>query len=319
MNAMLQLPFLAELEKAQRVLVAGAGGGFDVFSGLPLYFGLRAAGKTVHLANLSFSPLPEGDPYWLTPALLKVTADTPGDQRYFPEGFLCRWFRRAEGLEVPIYSFPRTGVQPLLAAYQHLVQELNVDTVVLVDGGTDSLMCGDEAGLGTPEEDSASIVAVNELKVPRKLLACLGFGVDHFHGVCHAHFLENVAALTQRGGYLGMFSLLEEMPEVKKYRAATEAVFREMPHHPSIVSSSILSALAGHHGDHHATRRTQGSKLWINPLLPVYWTFQLAPVAARLLYRDAILQTRHYLDVNYAITLFRDGIKKTRPWTDIPV
>jgi len=40
------------------IFIAGAGGGFDVFSGLPLYFGLRAAGKKVTLANLSFSKVP---------------------------------------------------------------------------------------------------------------------------------------------------------------------------------------------------------------------------------------------------------------------
>src|SRR3954465_402545 len=53
----LRLPFFAELDRASAVLLAGAGGGFDVFSGLPLYFGLRQAGKQVHLANLSFSHL----------------------------------------------------------------------------------------------------------------------------------------------------------------------------------------------------------------------------------------------------------------------
>ena len=31
---MLRLPFFAELDKAQRILLAGAGGGYDVFCGL---------------------------------------------------------------------------------------------------------------------------------------------------------------------------------------------------------------------------------------------------------------------------------------------
>ena len=54
------LPFFTRLKRAKRILVAGAGGGFDVFSGLPLYFNLRASGKQVFLANLSFSNLPPG-------------------------------------------------------------------------------------------------------------------------------------------------------------------------------------------------------------------------------------------------------------------
>ncbi len=49
-------------------------------------------------------------------------------------------------------------------------------------------MRGDEPGLGTPEEDIASIAAVHQLALDAKLLVCLGFGVDTFHGVCHAHF-----------------------------------------------------------------------------------------------------------------------------------
>jgi hypothetical protein len=37
------------------ILIAGCGGGFDVFGGLPLYFSLKEAGKTVYLANYTFS------------------------------------------------------------------------------------------------------------------------------------------------------------------------------------------------------------------------------------------------------------------------
>ena len=244
---MLKLPFFDELEKAQNILLAGAGGGFDIFSGLPLYFGLKSEGKQVHLANLSFSFLPPAQvtkEERLSPSLLKVTADTPLFTDYFPEKFLSQWFRE-QGEEIPIYCFERTGVKPLLASYKALVQLLSLDTIILVDGGTDSLMRGDEFGLGTPQEDISSIVAVNELAVERKILACLGFGVDHYHGVCHAHFLEAVAEITRNHGYLGMFSLVEQMQEVQMYKAATESVFKSMPQQTSIVSSSIISAIDG--------------------------------------------------------------------------
>lgn len=258
----LRLPFFDELDNAGRVLIAGCGGGYDVFCGLPLYFGLRAEGKEVALANLSFSILPRTTDWRITPDLAKITADTPMLTNYFPEVCLARWFRE-RGDETPIYCFDRTGVRPLLRAYRELVERLDIDTLILVDGGTDSLMRGDEVGLGTPQEDIASIAAVDDLAVERKLFACLGFGVDYYHGVCHAHFLEGVAEITKAGGYLGMFSLVEQMPEAQLFREAAEAVFAEMPHYPSIVSTSILSALAGEYGDHHATSRTSGSTLWI--------------------------------------------------------
>ena len=89
----LQLPLFDELEDARTILIAGAGGGFDVFSGLPLYFGLRQAGKQVHLANLSFSHLEAASGRRLAPAAVEITADSRGTTGYFPEYHLCRWFR----------------------------------------------------------------------------------------------------------------------------------------------------------------------------------------------------------------------------------
>jgi hypothetical protein len=313
----LRLPFFDELEQARTVLLAGAGGGHDVFSGLPLYFGLRAAGKTVHLANLSFTNLEQATGRRLAPALLEVTADSEGSKYYFPEGYLSQWFR-ARGEEVPVYCFERTGVRPLRQGYEVLVERLQPDTVILVDGGTDSLMRGDEVGLGTPHEDVASIAAVDDLAVPRKLLVCVAFGVDHFHGVCHAHVLEAVAELTRTGGHLGTFSLMKEMPEVQKAREATLAVFRAMSDHASIVASSTLNAIEGWYGDVHATDRTAGSKLYINPLMGLCWCFRLAAVARRILYLDALKQSETYLDVGDAIENYRLTCRNVRPWVDLP-
>jgi hypothetical protein len=318
MSTFLRLPFFSALEPAQCILVAGCGGGYDVFNGLPLYFGLRAAGKTVYLANLSFSYLNVLPAKRLSPAVVEVTADAPLGRNYFPELLLSRWFR-GQGEETSIFCFERTGVVPLTAAYRAVVDHLKLDTVILVDGGTDSLMRGDEVDLGTPQEDIASILAVNEIKSTSNILVCLGFGVDFFHGVCHSYFLEAVAELTRSGAYLGMFSLLAEMPEVQRYRAAVEAVHTNMARQKSIVSSSILSALEGHFGNHQANERTAGSELWINPLMPVYWGFRLPAVAQRVLYGEEMLVTQTYREVNDVINEFRNHCPDIRPWKSIPV
>jgi len=323
----LSLPFFNQLEAAENILLAGAGGGYDVFTGLPLYFGLKAAGKQVHLANVSFSYLPFTKTRQLSPHMVKITAATlsrfvnsrPGYYFYFPEFYLSEWFQIQQGEKVPVYCLKKTGVKPLLRSYQALVDALSIDTIILVDGGTDSLMRGDEVGLGTPAEDIASIVAANELGIERKMLTCLGFGVDYFHGICHAQFLEAVADITQQGGYLGLFSLTQEMPEVQQYQAISEYVFDKMPRHISIVSSSVLSALNGHYGDYHATPRTQGSQLWINPLMPVYWCFQLPQVAHRILYFDAMRETETLDDVVAVIRAFRNECKTIRKWETMPV
>jgi hypothetical protein len=205
-------------------------------------------------------------------------------------------------------------------AYRELTTGLGIDTVILVDGGTDSLMRGDEVGLGTPSEDMASIAAVDGLDLPRKLLVCLGFGIDSFHGVCHAHVLEAVADLTVHGGFLGAFSLHQETSAVRRYIEATRHVFAAMAHHVSIVSSSIVSALEGRFGDYHATDRTAGSQLWINPLMTLYWCFTLRAVAERVLYLDYLVATETFTDVMVAIANFRAQLPQPslRSWQQIP-
>lgn len=313
----LNLPFFDELEKSERVLIAGAGGGFDFFCGLPLYAALKAAGKTVHLANLSFSDIASAHARHVSPICAAVTADSLGNEAYFPELHFARWMR-GRGAEVTVYAFQKSGVEPLREAYEALRCELEFDTLILVDGGTDSLMRGDEAGLGTPIEDISSILAANELQIPRKMLVCLGFGVDAFHGVCHAQFLEAVADITCAGGFLGIWSLTNEMPEVVFYREASEFVFRKMPRYPSIVSSSILSALEGRFGDYHTTARTQNSRLFINALMTLYWCFLLEPVASRVLYPKSILKTESVNDIALIIEEFRHGVKR-KPYEDLPV
>jgi hypothetical protein len=186
--------------------------------------------------------------------------------------------------------------------------------VILVDGGADSLMRGDEIGLGTPVEDMASIAAVDALDpalVPRKLLACLGFGIDTFHGVSHGLVLEGIAELIRLGGYLGAFSLTADMPEVQKFVEATEYVLARTP---------ILSAIEGKFGDHHRTGRTVGDPLFINPLMSLYWCFRLDAVAKRVMYLDRIRDIESYSLADVAIRGFHAEFgDKTRDWCTLPM
>lgn len=311
-------PLIDALADSQSVLLAGAGGGFDVYSGLPLYFALRGLGKNVHLANLSFASLPQDKALRVSPKCVRVTADTPYSQTYFPEYQLALWFRQRHQLELPVYSFPQTGVVPLVAAYRKLHEMLALDAVVLVDGGTDSLMRGDEAGLGTPAEDVTSMAAVVESGIPRQYLVCIGFGVDTYHGVCHSHFLEAVADLTRTGSFLGVTAVLAEMREGKEFLDAVDFANERTPGRQSIVANSIASSIEGQFGDEHRIERTESSRLWINPLMPIYWAFGLRPVVERNLYIDTLYETESMADVSFRISAFRGQCGK-RVWDEMPV
>lgn len=308
-----EVPLFARLATARRVLISGAGGGFDVFVGLPLYLALRKAGKEVFLANLTFSYLGAAENVdLLAPGLTRVHARSSGDRKYFPELHLCQWLA-TQGIDADVYCLDKVGVAPLRAAYRALVTRLDVDAVVLVDGGTDILMRGDEAGLGTPEEDMVSLAAVAGLALAHRLVVCLGFGIDAFHGVCHAHFLENVASLDALGAFHGAFSLLLSSEEGALYRDAVEHTHARMPERQSIVNGSIVSALEGKFGDHQRTERTSTSKLFINPLMALYWSFDLATVAHRSLYLPLLERTENIFEVRSIIEAFRrDVVKRER-------
>ncbi|WP_406005239.1 DUF1152 domain-containing protein [Streptomyces sp. NBC_00637] len=301
------------LRDARRVLVAGAGGGFDVYAGLPLALALRSAGKEVHLASLSFADL-HGLPteVWLQPDVAAVHPDLPTRGDYFPERTLVRWLDRHD-LPATVYAFPRTGVEPLRDAYRALLDHLGgVDAIVLVDGGTDILMRGDEHGLGTPEEDMASLAAVHGLDdVPHRLVACLGFGVDAYHGVNHSLVLENLAALDREGAYLGAFSLSHQSPEGALYLDAVADAQARTPDHPSIVNGSV-AAVRGAFGNVRFTERTKDSELFVNPLMALYFCVDAPGLARRNLYLDRLDGTVLMRQISTRIEEFRDGLPRLR-------
>jgi len=213
------------------------------------------------------------------------------------------------------------GVPPLRAAYEAIVAKHNIDAILLVDGGTDSLMFGNEGGLGTPTEDMTSIAAVRSVSgVKKKILFNLGFGVDCHHGVCHSRYLENVGTIAKAGGFLGTFSLLNSHEESQKFQAVYEACDPVN----SIVCSSILSAVQGEFGNVHSkhTRdRTAGSHLYISAIMSMYWAFDLETVARHILYLDKLTNAQSRSEVQAIINEFRrrfyeSGIKFSGPRPD---
>ncbi|MFB6815104.1 DUF1152 domain-containing protein [Streptomyces sp. NPDC056347] len=306
-------PLFNRLDSAERVLVAGAGGGFDIYAGLPLALSLLHQGKHVQLANLSFSAL-EGLPAdaWLAPDVAVITPETSPHQAYFPERTLAQWLE-LHRYPCTVHAFSRVGVQPLRAAYRALIERYDIDAVVLVDGGTDILMRGNESGLGTPEEDLTSVAALSAIEVPERLVVSIGFGVDAYHGVSHGLVLENIAALERDGAYLGAFSLSRTTREGALYVDAVAHARHHTPDHPSIVNGSIAAAVQGSFGDVRFTSRTRGSELFINPLMSLCFAFELEGVARNCHYLDRIEDTHLIRQVSSAIEEFRDEVVQRPP------
>ena len=301
----LNLPILEQLSGCHNVLIAGMGGGFDVFCGLPIYFELLSRGKGVHLASFSLSlisRLKGGNR--LSNSLVGITADYGGIATYFPEFYLSQWFRERRGSDVTVWCFEKTGAQPLLANYRTLVEHLAIDAILLIDGGVDSLVRGDEEQVGTVLEDALSLAAVRELDtVPLRLLGCLGFGAER--EVAHAPVLENVAALAEAGHFLGTCSLVRQMEAYGAYEEAVLYVHEKRFQDPSVINASVISAVQGHYGNFHLTEKTRGSRLWISPLMPIYWFFDFQGVADRNLFLSEVSWTDTVAEALRSLMMWR--------------
>lgn len=310
MFSLAEPPLFTRLKSASNVLIAGAGGGFDVYAGLPLAVALGAQGKRVHLANLSFGDLTRLDlDDWVAPELAAIGPHSNGPAEYFPERTLARWLA-AQRRPATVYAFPSMGVRPLRDAYRELVRRLDIDAIVLVDGGTDILLRGDEAGLGTPEEDMTSLAAVAEIDEVRRLVVCLGFGIDAYHGVCHAHVLENLAALDRAGGYLGALSIPSDSLEARMYRDAVAHARAATPTRSSIVNGQIAAALRGEFGNVAVNSDTADSELFVNPLMGVYFGVDLPILAASVGYLDRLRDTESSFEVHAVIERYREGVTR---------
>ena len=198
----------------RNVLLCGCGGGFDFVHGLLLLPELKRLGKEVVIGSYSFgdpSKIGGGAPivFEEEDAIAKrVTAADAPDPHYAPEIHVCSFLdaRHSEAAPHFVYAYYARAftVPRLTRLYRQLVDTHAVDAIVLVDGGSDSLMAGDEEGLGDPIEDAVSVTTVAGLDGLRaKILVSVGFGADRFNHVSDAASLRAVAELTARGGFLG--------------------------------------------------------------------------------------------------------------------
>jgi hypothetical protein len=83
------------------------------------------------------------------------------------------------------------------------------------------------------------------------------------------------------------------------YQAYEEAVLYvqgQPVQDPSVINSSIISAVRGEYGNYHVTEKTRGSRLNISPLIALYWFIELTVVADHNLYLSNLQGTSTFLE-----------------------
>jgi len=299
---------------ARRILVAGAGGGYDVLGAVPLLVDLERDGREVHLASLSFTylnGLPGARVVDEVGCLYEVPAAAASPTKYCPEAWLAGFLGERTGRPRSVWAFDKTGVRPLARAYAWLIRELAIDLVILVDGGIDAILRGDETSLGTPSEDLASLAAVHALGVPARV-ACLGLGAELRDGIPHEQVFARIAELTRAGGYLGAEAVTAGTPRGDLYRDAVAHVFANQDGlKQSHVHKVVVAAMTGAYG-------TVAPHVWLSALLNMHWWFDLATVATTHLFLSELAATDSIWEVAARV----EGIRKDlaiQPRTAIPI
>ncbi len=314
---MLTPRLLDRLGSPRRVLLAGCGGGYDVLGAVPLVHELRAAGVGCELASLSFAYLNGLDARQDAehPNLYAVEASAATERAYCPEAWLAQWLDGEYGGAHAIWSFDKTGVRPLARAYRALVERLGIDAIVLIDGGIDALLRGDETSLGTPSEDLASLAAATAVAAAARIpiaLACVGMSAELRDGIAHAQVFERIAELARAGAYHGATALVAGTPPAAAYVRAVEHVFAGQMHQKrSHVHSVITRALGGEFG-------APAPYVWLSPLASMYWFFDAAEVARTHQFLPLLHDTESIWEVAARIEAARKDIA-IRERTTIPL
>lgn len=276
---MLNIPsgVLDIIRTKNNILIAGFGGGFDVFAGLPLYYTLEKLGKTPVLANYSFTDfdnikLSTGAEI-INENLIGANANFDIDLEYYPEGYLSKWFKAGPQKDVTIWCMKKTGTIPLKENYKILIEKFNIDLIILIDGGVDSVNTGMETGHGTIMEETVNISALSEIEGVKKIVMCVGFGTEVEEKVCHYNVLMNMANIVKNDGFYGTCSLVKNLNSYRYYKSACEFVFNQPIHKTSHIQRRIIPAVEGEFGDFHATDEDLNTEIFISPLMSICWFF----------------------------------------------
>jgi hypothetical protein len=303
--------FLTQLSDPaiKNVLLCGCGGGFDFVHSLVLYPALRSMGKNIVIGSYSF-----GNPAEIRgnvrtvyhsggAVAVRVTAASKPDPYYCPEVHVCSFLDAQYPDTAPhfVYAYYARAfaIPTLKPLYEQYVSEHSIDAVVLFDGGSDSLMAGDEEGLGDPAEDAVSVATVAALdNVKLKLLLCIGLGADRFNHVSDASTLRAIAELTEMDGFRGAMSLEQRHVGLKFYRDCIHHIY-ERQEFQSVIAGSILAAADGHTGDEIPlllAGRVKPGKLFIWTLMAMLWAFDVETVARRSMMVDWIQHCRTHME-----------------------
>lgn len=214
------IPVVMRLKQSKNVLILGMGGGFDIFSGLPIYFTLEKMGVKCHLANFTHTPWDSVsnfvDPIPMADGCIGVDGNIKQSSANFPEAYLASWFRDYKQQDVKVWLFKRDqSVSQYSNSLNILVKHLGVDAILLVDGGVDSIMTGNEKKENLTKnfiETSIVLKSVENLKIDLFSVCCN-------NNVISSEEINNrIYNISSQGGFYGGCYIINYMKSYKDFK-----------------------------------------------------------------------------------------------------
>lgn len=212
-----------------KTLVLGVGGGYDIYTALPWYFSLSSEEQSLCiLANYSFTEDLYKYENYIVP-IVPSTTRTEKNKDYFPEHDLAKFINST------VYAIRLIPAPLLITELRKFIDFHHIEHIYLFDGGTDSILYGDELLWGSPLEDSQTILACYKLGLPCRLFVS-AFNIDDCDSQAylrHWKSSKNSNKITL-GPHLSGWDRYVHIVQTLEY--------------PSIIQESIIAAAQGHRG-----------------------------------------------------------------------
>lgn len=285
----------------KNIIIAGCGGGCDIFGGIPLYMSLTKKTDNIILTNLSFTKkslldtLGEENIKKLTSSMYEIMATNEKEFDYFPEYLL------SFELKKKIYVILKDcSIEEIINNYNYLINMYkNIYYIYLIDGGCDAFLSGKETGLGSPVEDMMHMKAVSYLDIQNKYLCAVGMNVDVGHGVIETELIERLDELEKNNILLEKKVWSFDEKYIKNYYDISKKLGNK-----SIVHTLVCASLEGNCGNFLPLcikKRVKKSIVELSILTKTFCTFNFEELIKSIIYFNYIQINMNRLTVEKAI------------------
>ena len=273
-----------------------------MLSSLPIYLYLRKLNKEVHIANYSATDFATvrnyADPVIMDANILGATSIIKEKNQSYQEGYLSLWFKQFFKLpeEKVIWFVNKVGPKALTESYKKLIAHLEIDTIIFVDFGVDSLLFGTEQDCPRTIIDSCiNYSAFKNIEIENKISVIIGATTETNGEDVYFSAMRNLTRMSQQGGVLGSCNLMNYMKSFQVLKNACQFISFQSGAEISETNKIILSSVEGIDFDDENNQVP-----YVSLLMSQYWFLDANAIA----YNNAILQEISEFSSYYDIVQF---------------